>query len=244
MIETTVEYSKFRSFFSNRDISEKHVCNLMEDETFPHGFKSSPIIVNKEYYVIDGQHRLEAARRLKIPIYYVVDERVTEIDIVNRNTNLKPWKGRDYINFYSDKVKSYFIIKDLLSKYKCTLTQVIGAVCGLRNEKSVGVFVQMKKGKIQIEDIESELYLFFQEWHPKAKQCQEIRGKTVTPYFTECYVRAFATIFTLDFKKFKKIMEKITACSFPVPYFYDHGESLNFLEKVSKWMPSKHGFSE
>ncbi len=61
--------------------------------------------------IVDGQHRFVACKYLNVPIKYIVyshvegkeipDTEITELIIMANNTG-KPWKVKDYINWYAD----------------------------------------------------------------------------------------------------------------------------------------------
>lgn len=58
-----------------------------------------PIAVNGNMEIIDGQHRCIAARELNIPIFYEVEEKLEDSDIILMN-NQTPWGTADYYNYY------------------------------------------------------------------------------------------------------------------------------------------------
>jgi hypothetical protein len=54
-------------------------------------------------YIVDGQHRLEACRELKIPVYYIIDEKAQEDDLIHLNTVRSNWTLPDYVYFHYQK---------------------------------------------------------------------------------------------------------------------------------------------
>lgn len=78
----------------------------------------NPIIVDSSHNVIDGQHRLVAAKELKLPVFYVVDSSVSDIDIAGLNSNKKNWSAKDYVEYFSKKgVEGYLTIKKLIEQF-------------------------------------------------------------------------------------------------------------------------------
>lgn len=69
----------------------------------------SPIIVNENMTVIDGQHRLSACQQLGLPVEYVIKEGLNEDDIVRMNTVQRPWKLINYIEAYANEGKEEYI---------------------------------------------------------------------------------------------------------------------------------------
>jgi len=80
-IQSTTNYSIFTSITSNREVNEAHVKALMKSIQENNLLSINPIMVNTEFGVIDGQHRLEAAERLSERIYYIVSDKVSKADI-------------------------------------------------------------------------------------------------------------------------------------------------------------------
>lgn len=100
LIEKTTEYSAFKTLEGNRKISESHVKNLMDFITKRNLLKFNPILVNDNFEVIDGQHRLEAAKALKVSIYYIVGEGLSYRDAGVLNACSDDWEFREYLDIY------------------------------------------------------------------------------------------------------------------------------------------------
>jgi len=80
-LESTTDYGMFEMHPCNRPLAEKPE---LEQSMKTHGFMPSGAIhVRKngsgKFKVIRGHHRLHCAKRLKLPVFYIVDE--TEVDI-------------------------------------------------------------------------------------------------------------------------------------------------------------------
>jgi hypothetical protein len=74
----------------------------------------NPIIVNGKMEIIDGQHRLEAAKALGLHIFYLKDADITKEDIATLNSNNKNWSTMDYINYWTIEKRDGF---DKLSSF-------------------------------------------------------------------------------------------------------------------------------
>lgn len=62
---------------------------------------SKPIIVDRRFNVIDGQHRLEACKKLGIPVHYVVsNDKLGNIPVYN--TYQEKWGLEDYARYYAE----------------------------------------------------------------------------------------------------------------------------------------------
>ncbi len=116
-ILTTTDYSKFKTIKGNRKISEKHVRELirsMQDEKIV-----APIQVNEHMETVDGQHRVEASKRLKIPVYYYVVRGAGLHTVQKMNSHTENWKTDDYLESYIERgLKDYKIYKEFMDTYK------------------------------------------------------------------------------------------------------------------------------
>ena len=100
MILKTQEYDKFKFRLDNRAvIKDCDVEKLMRSIKARNLLHLKPIDVNKDFEVIDGQHRLLAAQRLKVDVYYRMSDELTPKDIITLNVS-KNWAMRDYLNYY------------------------------------------------------------------------------------------------------------------------------------------------
>src|SRR5699024_623524 len=62
----------------------------------------SPIVVNGEMIVIDGQNRLYHSIKVGAPVKYLIDETLTVDDIARMNVNQDKWNTRDWIEKYAN----------------------------------------------------------------------------------------------------------------------------------------------
>ncbi len=100
MIQHTKEYNIFKFRDDNREkIDQTHIKRLIESIKSRNLLDLCPIRVNSEMEIIDGQHRLLAAKNLNLDIYYIVDDRLFSKDIILMNIS-KSWFTSDYLNYY------------------------------------------------------------------------------------------------------------------------------------------------
>lgn len=113
----TTDYSKFKIVNSNRRITERHVTMLMKSIKENGYFKSKPITVNLNHEVSDGQHRLEACKRLGIPVLYEVDNVDVNKSMIVLNNSQNNWRLGEFINHYAALgSKCYIDLRDFLIK--------------------------------------------------------------------------------------------------------------------------------
>ncbi len=117
-IRKTSDYGMFKRMIGNRPVKEGHVRRLM-DSMKKVGLIPEPIIINEKFEVINGQHRLEACKRLGLPVYYAIIPGIGEKECIEMNTSIEGWKTFDYILYYDEKgIEPYVILKRLIDEHK------------------------------------------------------------------------------------------------------------------------------
>lgn len=149
-------YDKFKMIEFNREVSEKHKNKLIESMKENGFMVACPVIVDKKMRVIDGQHRIHAARDLGIEIPYIVQEDATDDHIIAYNSLSKRWTLEDYILFYAKKgSRPYTLLKQFAEangyKYSMALTVLLGTVIGTGNSR----YIKMGKLKVSYDDLEA-----------------------------------------------------------------------------------------
>jgi len=93
----TEDYDQFVTLKGNRNVKELHVKRLMKQMTENGNMIDQfPIVINEKMEVVDGQHRLEALRRLKWPVVYEVKEGLTVDAVRVINSGHQNWTWYDY----------------------------------------------------------------------------------------------------------------------------------------------------
>lgn len=100
VVNVTTDYGMFIRHDGNRKVNELNLNRLiksMKKKTL-----ISPIIVNENFEVIDGQHRLAALEKLQQPVYYVkvYGYGLPEMQILNSVS--KNWTADDFMDSYID----------------------------------------------------------------------------------------------------------------------------------------------
>lgn len=106
----TTDYGLFKRLEGNRvvDHSDKVVVSIKSV-----GYVRSPILVNENYEVIDGQNRLMALEKLRMPVEYIIQDGIGLKECQALNIGQKNWSNEDWINSYAEKgFKPYIELKD------------------------------------------------------------------------------------------------------------------------------------
>ena len=172
-----LEMFKFTKF--NRNI-------LFTDEMLKQAKEGfiSPIIVNEYMVVIDGQHRLEHAKKAGVPIEYIVKPGLTEHDIVRMNTTQRPWSLLNFIESYANQgSEQYVALLNLINK-KYAGTSVVISVGRNSTGSSKGLTDLVKSGNFEFVNFEQTLNFL--------KYYERFRKETNTPKKTKVALAIYA----------------------------------------------------
>ena len=113
----TTNYNIFKRLEGNRPVPEQRVKKIISSIKKV-GYVISPVIVNENYEVIDGQGRVEALKRLGLPVFYIVDPGKGIDECIAMNINQTNWTMLDYIKSHAETGNvSYKNILTLIERY-------------------------------------------------------------------------------------------------------------------------------
>lgn len=100
-IRVTDDYEMFRRLEGNRKVLTTRVKKIT-DSIREVGYIPNPLIINEKFEVVDGQGRLEALKRLNLPVYYMVVDGIGIDECIAMNINQGNWSIMDYIESYAE----------------------------------------------------------------------------------------------------------------------------------------------
>lgn len=148
----TKNYEMFKTYPGNRPINATNLENLIFSISNKNLLPERPIVVNESFYILDGQHRLEAAKRLHLPISYVTKEGGGFRDIILLNSNQKNWNLEDYLRLFADgeKIPEYIQLKDFMKKHNLKLKESLLIILGPFKDMTDGE--KFKNGEFKFGD--------------------------------------------------------------------------------------------
>lgn len=180
----TYDLSIFKSIAGNRVPNLQHIRRLT-DSLKVHGMKCNPILVNEKMEVIDGQHRLQAAKNVNTFVYYIVVNGYKLEEVHTLNLNQKNWGKRDYMDGYAEMgIESYIKLKEFAQKNDdFTLTDCIAMCSNITSASASTIANKFRNERIdtkQIEVFEEGTWVgrdfdLAQQWAYKIRMCK--------PYF-------------------------------------------------------------
>ncbi|RTL56259.1 MAG: hypothetical protein EKK37_17450 [Sphingobacteriales bacterium] len=198
---STTDYKIFKFISSNREVHKAHVQKLLLSIQQKNMLHLNPIIVNSRMQIIDGQHRLAAAKKLKLPIFYQVAD-VTNSDISVLNTNKKNWVLTDYLNFWHGEGRAEYkkVSKFITQHPQTPLTVTLVILTGLKH--SAGYLNDFRNGNYICEGYDEGIKFIEQ-----VKLLEEF-GDFV---FSSTFLRAFMRIYrqeSFNIDRFIKQVQK------------------------------------
>ncbi len=145
-VKWTKDYDQFKRINYNRDVLD---TSKLVDSMNEYGFLL-PILVNQNFMIVDGQHRVEAARKANVSLSYIqfdFDEDKLPILISTVNSTSSKWKLQNFINMWADLEKEdYIYLNNLMDKYKVNLSTLLGAIGGRGSHATK----RIKKGAFEL----------------------------------------------------------------------------------------------
>lgn len=212
-IKKTSDYSIFKKHESNRKIDELNLKKILNSISAKNLLELRPILVDKNMRIIDGQHRLEAAKILCVEVFYQVDPASNLENMILLNANQKRWTTDDYLNFYAEQGKEEYIkflefsrrtginSSDILKSYASIRREdlyntVKRGTLKFLSEENQNALISSKEKLEEVLDIISSKFVK-KQWYLKSKKLKS--GLSMILNRSD-----------LDFEKFKKnLLSKI-----------------------------------
>lgn len=101
---SSIDYEKFSLIYFNRPVNEEKVQKLVKAIREGRNYLANfPGNVTPDWVITDGQHRHEAAKREKVPFYYIIDPKFEMDDAIAANTVTSNWTTEQYMNSYATR---------------------------------------------------------------------------------------------------------------------------------------------
>ena len=151
-LKSTKTYSIFNKVIGNRNLDSKNLSRI-KNSINEIGLQM-PILVNENKSIIDGQHRLQAAKELKIPVTYIISNESNEENIDQLQIS-KKWTALDFCNRNAlrgnkDCQKALKIADDWFIETNGKFSR-INTITLLHNAKSIKTIHDLKKNNYKID---------------------------------------------------------------------------------------------
>ena len=200
----TSNLSMFKQIDGNRVPNLQHVKRLA-DSISVYGMKCNPILVNERMQVIDGQHRLMAAKEAESFIYYIIVKGYTLSEVHTLNLNQKNWSKKDFMEGYANmQIEPYIKLKEFLLKNNDFSLPVCLAFCNNTTDSSHNKLGENKE-VFENGTWKGRDFVLGQEWANKIRM--------IKPYYqwynTASFVGTMITLFKIEKFDFNEFMHKV-----------------------------------
>jgi hypothetical protein len=122
----TKNYSKFVFSKQNREIRPKTVLAIKESMQKFGFIPGRPVLITKEWLIIDGQHRFLAAKDLGIEVEFEILEGNHVEKMIQLNSTQSNWTLEDYVTSYANQnIDCYRKLLKFQEKYDLNLSSAI-----------------------------------------------------------------------------------------------------------------------
>lgn len=153
-IKSTTNYEMFKKLEGNRATTVARI-NKIKKSIMTVGYITSPILVNENMEIIDGQGRFEALKELRLPVEYIVQKGLNVKECIAMNIYQTNWKVIDYIKSYAAKGNpDYLRLTSLMTEFPLVATTEIMAIALFE----LGRFdpLKVREGNLEISEEQYE----------------------------------------------------------------------------------------
>ena len=156
-IYTTTNYDMFKKLRGNRQVADSRANNIAESMSIV-GVQPSPILVNGNFEVIDGQGRLEACRRLGRPVYFTIKDNIGLSECIAMNTTATVWTLHDYVVSYAVKGNpNYQLLERQIKENPSLSLSVLAQVFCKKVASNKSIEIAVKSGTYEAEITQSTI---------------------------------------------------------------------------------------
>ena len=183
-IYETTNYSMFKSMEGNRAVTDGRVSKIVESINKV-GYVLSPILVNEKMEVIDGQGRLSALERLRLPVHYMIQDGIGINECIQMNIHQSNWGLTDFVKSYAIRGnENYQRLQSLLDIYKELPTgTVIMCATGNNYTHSGWLHARLKNGKMEVSEKDYERARWELDYCLKTRQAAKTIGGKKEPFY-------------------------------------------------------------
>lgn len=230
-IQITKDYNLFKTILGNRAIYDAHRYKLREAlKKDPETAEYNPIIVNENMEIIDGQHRFEALKELRLPIYYIQVPGIGLEKVQELNSIAKNWTNEDYAKSYVELGNNnYAIYLEFRHRYRFGFAITASF---LQNKEYRGGWLSenFKNGKFKVNDIQLAHRLF--------SQLNDI-GKYTDMYTLSRFAHAFRNVALNPIYDHERMLHKISFQASSMLKFQNATDHIRQLESIYNWKVSE-----
>ena len=157
-VKSTKDYDLFKRINYNREVMIPRIDKIVASIK-KYGF-ILPILVNKDFMVVDGQHRLEAARKAGSDVLYIqfdIPDDLLPILISTVNTTSKNWGMDDFLNMWTAlDQEPYLYLSNIVDNHLIRISTLLrltgtgtGGACADKFKSGTITFTESQKKRTE-----------------------------------------------------------------------------------------------
>ena len=148
IISSTKNYDQFHVDPINRKVDPKHVKELIEAIQEKNLLREYPIVVDEHFKLIDGQHRLAAAKSLNVPVFFIVSREAKVEDIPLITSRVAHWTSANHLHSWIARDNQNYIA---LQKFNASYPFLTISMCRyLLSGGTKNSIDEFKQGEFQV----------------------------------------------------------------------------------------------
>ena len=234
----TSNLSIFKNIDGNRVPNLQHIKRLTNSIRV-NGMKCNPILVNESMEVIDGQHRLMAAKEAKSFVYYIIVKGYSLSEVHTLNLNQKNWSKKDFMDGYANMgIESYIKLKEfVLKNTDFTFSDCISMCSNLSSSASFTSSQKYRADRVNVSTIKE----VFEEgsWIGRNFDLAQVwanKIRMVKPYYAgynkTVFVGSILALFNNDKFDFNEFLHKLKVQPVTMKDCADRQECKKLIEDI------------
>lgn len=205
IIYTTTNYDLFRFHEQNRKAGSNRQLPKLIDELDLTPYV--PIVVDEDFYIVDGQNRFLACKALGKPVYYVILPREydTNSSIITLNKAQQAWRQEEFLHFWASTKGGCW--KDLENFVNETKLGISNAVLIYANGKLNASMIRKGKAEFKKSPMADEIVVFL-----KSDEVKQLRFHK-TRAFVLAICRCFEKYTPKQIAKLKRKLIIVPMCA-------------------------------
>jgi hypothetical protein len=240
VVYETRDYDMFGLVKGNRAINRVHVEHLKT--SFKKQYLFTAILVNTKLEIIDGQHRFQAAKELRLPVRYIIAVGYGLEEVQVLNSNMRNWAKVDYLKAFCDMgYEHYLLLQSFMKRHPQYSIGAAEALLTNRSTtgKSKTIVNKAESKKVSINDFKHGR---FEVYSVELAEKMVKRINDFAPYFDgynrTTFVRAMIGIFRAKGYSHKRMMTKVAYQHTKLQAQSNVGQYRDMLEEIYNYRAS------
>lgn len=223
----TTQYNRFKTMPENRDVKAARLSKI-EKSVLDVGWIPSRIVVNEKMEVIDGQGRLEVAKKHGLPVYCDMIKGIGAKECRAMNAYQTNWSNIDYINSYANAGnQSYRYIQALHKQFGELGLGTVLLAAGIKSGSHATKDDPLRRGELVIDERGYNLAVKKLDYIKPFRDTLKAAGGR-----TECYCNAVFFAHDIPEVNLKELKERILKYQNMLTEIANYTQAVKVIEDI------------